>query len=99
MANLNNVVHEVTNDAGMTDYAGVEDKYVKGQWTGEKNIKSLGYMAMSSVVRRAADVATKLTGETWTPAEIQETDWSWAKTLYEKSEGGSAEQLLQAGGL
>lgn len=83
MANLNNVVHEVTNDAWMTNYAGVTDKFVKGQWTGEKNIKSLGYMAMSSVVRRAADVATELTGEKWTPAEIQETVWSWAKTLYE----------------
>lgn len=99
MSNLNDVTHEVTNDAWMTNYAGVTDKFVKGQWTGEKNIKSLGYMAMSTVVRRAAETATRLTGQTWTPAEIQETVWSWAKTLYEKSEGGSAEQFLAAGGL
>ena len=87
MNNLNNVVHEVTNDAWMTNYAGVKDSFVKGQ---SKNVgegyftdKSLGYMAMSTVVRRAAKIATDLTGETWTPAEIQETVWSWAKTLYE----------------
>jgi hypothetical protein len=103
MQNLNNVVHEVTNDAWMTNYAGVTDSFVKGQSkktdSGYFTGKSLGYIAMSSVVRNAADIATKLTGETWTPAEIQETVWSWAKTLYEKSEGTSAEELLAAGGL
>lgn len=99
MANLNDVTHEVTNDAWMTNYAGVTDKFVKGQWTGTKNIKSLGYIAMSTVVRRAAKIASEKTGETWTPAEVQETVWSWAKTLYEKSSntGTTAEQLLAAG--
>ncbi len=92
MLNLNDVTHEVTNDAWMTNYAGVSETFVQGQSRKLKNDpygrktfaeKSLGYIAMSSVVRRAAEVASDMTGEKWTPSEIQETVWSWAKTLYE----------------
>ena len=30
------------------------------------------------------DDLSDLTGDTWSPSEVQETVWSWAKTLYEK---------------
>jgi hypothetical protein len=35
---------------------------------------------------------THLTGESWTPREVQETVWSWAKTAYEHADsfGGLA---------
>jgi hypothetical protein len=51
---------------------------------------------MSARVREAAARLTELTGETWTPAEVQETVWSWAKTLYELQgpERGTARDIL-----
>ena len=54
---------------------------------------------MNARVRETASYLTKLTGETWTPAEVQETIWSWAKTLYETAgsagETRSAVQLIR----
>jgi hypothetical protein len=43
-------------------------------------------MALSAKVRDAARMISHLTGEMWTPAEVQETVWSWAKTAYEHAE-------------
>jgi len=40
---------------------------------------------MAVTCRKAAEHLTELTGEEWTPAEVQECVWSWAKTLYEHS--------------
>ena len=48
--------------------------------------KSPTYLALSGKVREAARMISHLTGETWTPAEVQETVWSWAKTAYEHAE-------------
>jgi hypothetical protein len=48
--------------------------------------KSATYLALSGKVRQAASMLSRLTGETWTPAEVQETVWSWAKTAYEHAE-------------
>lgn len=99
MRNLQGRVVEVTNDAWMANFANVDQTLFKK--TGAKPGKSPGYVGMSAAVRKAAEVATKLTGEPWSPAEIQETVWSWAKTLYEKAgsagENRSAQEIIKAG--
>ena len=108
MKNLQGITVEVTNDAWMANYANVEQALFRGTYrkdeTGSKvGEKGVGYIAMAAAVRRAADAATKLTGQQWTPAEIQETVWSWAKTLYEKrdaaGENRTTVEILNAGGL
>ncbi|MEY2653418.1 MAG: Bordetella virus [Pseudomonadota bacterium] len=95
--NLVGVVEEVTNDAWMANYALVSQTLFKG--SGAAPGKGPGYIAMSAKVRDAAAQLTKLTGETWTPAEVQETVWSWAKTVYETAnaatEERSAQQLIE----
>jgi hypothetical protein len=45
--------------------------------------KGPGYLAMSTAVRDTADIVSQETGDKWSPAEVQETVWSWARTLYE----------------
>jgi hypothetical protein len=100
MLNLRGYVDEVTNDAWMANYALVNQTIFSGSLTkGGDPGKGTGYLAMSAQVRAAAKVLTRLTGETWTPAEVQETIWSWAKTIYEKAdsaaESRSAVQLVQ----
>jgi hypothetical protein len=99
MLNLVGVMDEVTNDAWMANYALIDQNQFQGRrYAGEnKGGKSPGYLAMSAAVRRAAEILTERTGETWTPAEVQETVWSWAKTLYEK--GTLPTEILSAGGL
>jgi hypothetical protein len=106
MRNLLGNVEEVTNDAWMANFAYVDQKLFAGTgrlfWgEGERfkvkiGRKAGGYLAMSVRVREAAERLTELTGETWTPAEVQETIWSWAKTLYEmqNEERGSARDIL-----
>lgn len=106
MLNLMGVVDEVTVDAWMANYALMDQGLVGGR--GVKNqtgdvvkAKSPGYMGVSSVVRRAAQIVSERTGQVWTPAEVQETVWSWVKTLTEQTAAGpvSAQELLAAGGL
>jgi hypothetical protein len=111
MLNLRNAVHEVTNDAWIANYANIDQELFGGGRPksltdpyGTFGVKSPGYMAMSSRVRQAADVLSNKTGEVWTPAEIQETVWSWAKTLFEKAYRGglkdtTVEKLLKAGNI
>lgn len=89
MRNLLGDVEAVTLDAWMANYSLVEQQLFSGrmprQDKGGSNDpgKGTGYLAMSARVREAARLLTKYTGEEWTPAEVQETVWSWAKTLYE----------------
>ncbi len=100
--NLRDHVHEVTNDAWMANYGGVDQDLFSKSGKVEGG-KGLGYRAMSARARQAASVLSKRTGETWTPAEIQETVWSWAKTLYEARRGkgmtADTRAILAAGGL
>jgi len=100
--NLRGFVHEVTNDAWMANYGGVKQELFAKSGAIEGG-KGLGYRAMSARARKAADIVSKRTGETWTPAEIQETVWSWAKTLYEARRGkgfdANTRSILEAGGL
>ena len=105
MLNLRGFVNEVTNDAWMANFALVDQTIFSGSLNvaGTDPGKRPGYLAMSARVRAAADYLTRLTGETWTPAEVQETVWSWAKTLYElqdrKGERRDALEILRAGEL
>lgn len=99
MKNLQGNVNEVTNDAWMAAFALVDQKMFSGSLTKTDAGKGPGYLAMNARVRETANYLTKLTGETWTPAEVQETIWSWAKTLYETAgsagETRSAVQLIR----
>lgn len=88
MLNLQGNVNEVTNDAWMAAFSLVDQKIFGGSLTKTDPGKGPGYMAMNARVRETADYLTKVTGDKWTPAEVQETIWSWAKTLYEMA--GSA---------
>lgn len=97
MLNLRGVVEEVTNDAWMANYAAVDQRIFSGSLNaaGTDPGKGPGYMAMSAKAREAARKLTQLTGDEWTPAEVQETVWSWAKTLYElQSKDVGARELL-----
>lgn len=101
-ANLIGEVDEVTNDTWMATFAGVPAKVLQGTTRrGGGAVKSIGYMAYSARVRKAAEVASRRTGDKWTPAEIQETVWSWAKTVYEMrdkaGENRTIRQMLDAG--
>ena len=89
MRNLLHDVEQVTNDAWMANFAFVDQKMFKGSLNATDAGKGPGYLAMSAKVREAARVLTEKTGETWTPAEVQETIWSWAKTLYEAQDANT----------
>lgn len=103
--NLIGVTEAVTLDTWMANYALVEQALFGGALNVDGTDPGLtpGYISMSVLVRQAADQLTKLTGETWTPAEVQETVWSWAKALHELQRSGSetrdAVQLLEEGAL
>jgi hypothetical protein len=84
--NLTDNVHEVTNDAWMSAFAKIDPAKLGGGLTKTGPGKSPTYLALSAKVRDAARMISHLTGETWTPAEVQETVWSWAKTAYEHAE-------------
>jgi hypothetical protein len=84
--NLNDKVNEVTNDAWMASFAKIDPKKLAGTLNQSGPGKTPSYMALSAKVRDAARMISHLTGETWTPAEVQETVWSWAKTAYEHAE-------------
>lgn len=91
MRNLQDNVNEVTNDAWMASFANMDPSAIGGKG-GVPGNKRPAYMAMSAKVRAAAKLLTHMTGESWTPREVQETVWSWAKTAYEHADsfGGLA---------
>lgn len=85
MRNLTGDVNAVTLDTWMAKFVAWDQPMLKGKLnaSGARSNRSLGYLALTAKVRLAAQAATKLTGELWTPAEIQETVWTWAKALTE----------------
>jgi ribosomal protein S11 len=97
MNNLVGEVNEVTNDTWMANYADVQPELFKSVG-GEKGP---GYKAFNAMVRRAAEIATERTGINWSPSEIQEAVWSFARTLYLRrdmaGEDRSMQDLLDAG--
>ena len=108
MLNLMGVAHEVTNDTWMAIFAAIDQKLFEGGLNAAGQIdpadpkadpgKGFGYLAFTARVRATAAYLTKLTGESWTPAEVQETIWSWSKVLYEMAtEGKSPLDVLESG--
>lgn len=105
-ANLRGEVDQVTLDSWMAAFDKVEGtKFFPGtiNKAGTDPGKRAGYLAVSARVRQTAAYLTKKTGEVWTPAEVQETIWSWTKTLaemaYEMRAFSSAEQIVKNGEL
>jgi GNAT superfamily N-acetyltransferase len=97
MLNLLGQTEEVTLDAWMANFTLIDQKMFQGELNaaGTDPGKGSGYLAVAARVRQAANRLTELTGERWTPAEVQETVWAWAKTLYEaQKEGSTATDIL-----
>ena len=92
MRNLLNETAPVTLDTWMAKLARVDQSLFGGSLTkGGTPGKGATYLAMSARVRETAKKLTKMTGDEWTPAEVQETMWSWAYALDETvGKGGSA---------
>lgn len=104
--NLIGETNEITLDTWMANYALVEQTLFGGSSEKTpsgmiKRVKGSGYIAYNARVREAAARLTKYTGEEWTPAEVQETIWSWAKSLYELAEANQSTAVaeLKAGTL
>jgi hypothetical protein len=74
MANLLGNCEEVTNDTWMAQVMGANPERLR-----QDGRKSPLYKAMNAVVRHAADILTDDLGERWTPAEVQETVWSFTR--------------------
>lgn len=83
MRNLLGDVQALTLDTWMANFAAFDKLILRGSLTKNDPGKRPTYLAMSARVREAAELLSDLTKETWTPAEVQETVWSWAKTLTE----------------
>ena len=108
MLNLVNELDEVTNDTWMANFALIEQPLFKGfkrvgaeDTIGQIGLKGPGYLAFSARVREAARAASEITGDSWAPAEIQETVWSLSKALLETRKGKdnilTAKELLTEG--
>ena len=111
MLNLVNELDEVTNDTWMANYALTEQDLFKGAFRADVKddiskigMKGPGYLAFNVRTRQAAQAASDITGDSWSPAEIQETVWSLSKALLEKRKrlkgdqrGMTARQLLEEG--
>lgn len=98
--NLIGEAHEITLDTWMANYALVEQTLFGGSSEKTpsgmvKRVKGSGYLAYNSRVREAAARLTKYTGDEWTPAEVQETIWSWAKSLYELAEANQSTAVAE----
>lgn len=113
MLDLRGVAEEVTNDAWMATYHGYgksSEWSLDPLRHGAKNPRdffdrtSAGgkgprYLAGSAKAREAAKILTRRTGENWTPMEVQEAVWSWAKAATEKRGPQSVEDFVTSGGL
>jgi hypothetical protein len=108
MRNLRDNVHEVTNDSWNAVAMNMDQALFGGRRAlapentfGERAGKSPSYIGVSAKIRAAAGRLSKLTGETWTPREVQETMWSFVKTAFEHSErtGKSIPDLIRSGEL
>ena len=99
--NLRDHVNAVTLNSWMANYIGIKQAMFARRMAvpGKMPGKGPMYIATAAVTRKAAEILTEKTGSQWTPAEVQETIWSWAKTLYERAttDKTTVAQLLEAG--
>ena len=95
MLNLLGWSNELTNDAWMANYFGVDQNIFATDDSVHLPGKGPGYIASSTRQRQAAASLN------WNPMEVQETVWSFAKALYEKASRmkTTAVELLKSGGL
>jgi hypothetical protein len=96
MGNLADDVYRVTNDAWNANLLGVSQGVFSGSMTDKNPLDpglTPGYLATNARMRKAADLAGM------SPAEGQETAWSFAMQLYEKARktGRSVTDLLESG--
>ena len=95
MTNLLEGYDEVTNDTWMGRAYNVLQDIFGGRTTVAtegKGAKGPGYLLSNAATRRAATFLEKKTGQKWTAAEVQETVWSYVKTIYEKRRKGPGTQ-------
>ena len=101
MKNLQGQVHEVTLDSWMAAFAKVNQQMFGGGLTKTGPGKSAGYLGYSAKVREAGKILEQMTGEKWSPAEVQETVWSWTKAAYEHADEfgsmGSIPEMVKNG--
>lgn len=91
------------NDAWMANLTGVpQDLFARG--SGKVNPGySPGYLGSSAAGRQAAQKMSNILGEEIMPSEIQETAWSFGKSLYEQmaegmpTGGPSATEIIEQG--
>lgn len=96
MRNLRGEVDAVTLDSWMAAFELLEQSVLQGVATKSGPGKRFTYLALSAKIRETARYLTKTTGEVWTPAEVQETIWSWTKTLTElAAEYGSLSSAVE----
>lgn len=84
--NLIGDAQRVTLDTWMSRLGGL-----RGQSGLSRSVRGFGqpsptYLAYSGRVRQTADYLSRITGHKWSPAEVQETLWSWGKALTETAE-------------
>ena len=92
--NLRDNVNAVTLDAWMAAFANISGNKLGGSLNGLGPGKSSTYLAYSAKVREAAAMLTHLTKEQWTPAEVQETVWSWAKAASEHADSAGVTKSI-----
>jgi len=89
MRNLMGFYDEVTQDTWMARGLGLLQQRDFGgrslKSSGGLGVKGAGYVAGNMLVREATEIITKATGDAWTPAEVQETVWSWVKSIWDAS--------------
>lgn len=83
--NLIGDAQRVTLDTWMSQLANTNPSGLSRTVRGV-GVPSPTYLAYSGRIRQTADALTRATGRTWTPAEVQETLWSWGKALSETAE-------------
>jgi len=86
--NLLGDVIQVTNDTWMAKLAGrpLGDALQRKIGGEVIRVPNATYLALAGRVRETAEALTQSTGRLWTPAEVQETLWSWGKALGEEAE-------------
>lgn len=98
MRNIMGDSDAVTADTWMANYFGTEQAKFSGgkkeSWPGNPG-QTKSYMAVSAITRKAAKLLSKRRGETWTPAEIQETVWSYVKVITEMRRNGDKRSIVK----
>ena len=104
MRNIMGDPDAVTLDTWMAHYFGTKQSLFGGAGTSPDFPGDPGftaeYQAVSAITRKAAEALSERTGDEWTPAEIQETVWSFVKSVIEMRRRGdqrSIDEIIKSG--